>query len=270
MAIIVFFVGVFVALKVVAEGPDAQEIVRRSVERNKTDWASAPEYGFTERDVVAHKGKVTSRRTYKVLMIDGSPYNQLIAEGGQPLPSSAAALQQNKVAQEKSRRQNESPEVRRRRIAAYERDRAQEQALMKAMVDAFDFKLTGQEDMNGRQCCVLQATPRAGYKPTSKETKVLTGMRGTMWIDTREYQWVKVQAEVFRPVSVELSIADVKPGTEFLLEKAPVEQGLWLPTHFLTRVRATALKLWSKNYTRDERYFDYHRAGVQGGPVTAH
>jgi hypothetical protein len=34
--------------------------------------------------------------------------------------------------------------------------------------------------------------------PKSRETKVLTGMQGTMWIDTKTYQWVKVTASVFR------------------------------------------------------------------------
>jgi hypothetical protein len=254
----------FVALNLLGESPDAREIVRRSVEQNKKDWALAPQYAFTKRDVVAHKEKVTSRRTYKVLMIDGSPYNQLIATDGHPLPGSGAAVQQGELTQETARRKHEPPEARRRRIAAYEKDRAREQTLMNEMVNAFDFKLTGQEEINGHHCYVLQAAPRAGYRPTSNETKVLTGMRGTMWIDTQEYQWVKVQAEVFRPVPIDLFIADVQPGTEFLLEKVPVAQGLWLPAHFLTRVRATALKLWSKNYSRDETYFDYHRSGVPG------
>jgi hypothetical protein len=37
-----------------------------------------------------------------------------------------------------------------------------------------------------------------GYVPKSREAKVLTGMHGTMWNDTKSYQWVKVTASVFR------------------------------------------------------------------------
>ena len=47
-------------------------------------------------------------------------------------------------------------------------------------------------------------------------------MRGKMWIDTRQYQWVKVHAEVFRPVAFGLFIAHVEPGTEFTLEESPI------------------------------------------------
>ena len=129
---------------------------------------------------------------------------------------------------------------------------------MREMMKAFDFHLAGQESVNGRNCYVLVATPRSSYRPISRDTKVLTGMRGKLWIDSAEYQWVKVHAEVFRPVAFGLFIAHVQPGTEFTLEEAPVGQGIWLPVHFVTKVRATAL-LWSRNYTDDEAYSNYFR-----------
>jgi hypothetical protein len=78
----------------------------------------------------------------------------------------------------------------------------------------FQFRLVGQESVNGRNCYVIAATPKTGYQPSNRETKVLTGMRGTMWFDTSQFQWVKVYAEVFRPVAFGVFIADVKPGTE--------------------------------------------------------
>jgi hypothetical protein len=238
--------------------PDVQEIVRRSVEKNERNWKAAPQYTFIERDVVTEEGKVR-RSTYKVLMIDGSPYEQLIAENGEPLSATRAAEEQKKMEEEIARRNRESAAARRRRIEAYERDREQEHALMREMVNAFEFKLTGQESLNGYNCYVLEAEPRPGYRPINNETKVLTGMRGKMWIDTREFQWVKVQAEVFRPVAFGLFIAHVRPGTEFTLEQAPVDQDVWLPMRFITKVHATALMIWSKNYTRTETYSNYSR-----------
>ena len=242
------------------EGPDVQEIVRRLVQNNEMNWKMAPEYSFMERDVHKGRGKM-ARHEFKVLMIDGSPYHELIAIGGHPLMPKRAAAEQKKLEAETARRNHESPSDRRTRIAAYEREREQEHALMREMVNAFTFKMAGREQMNGRDCYVLDASPRPGYKPTSNETKVLTGMRGKMWIDTRDFQWVRVQASVFRPVRVALDIADVRPGTEFLLEQKPNDANVWLPSHFLTRVHATALLVWSKSYSEDETYFDYRKSG---------
>ena len=132
---------------------------------------------------------------------------------------------------------------------------------MRDMWRAFDFKLIGEELVNGHNCYVLEATPNSSYRPTSNETKVLTGMRGKMWIDTREYQWVKVQAQVFRPVAFGLFFAHVQPGTEFMLEQAPVDEEVWLPLRLVTQVRATALMFWSKMYSRSETYSNYRRIG---------
>src|SRR5207245_5451454 len=184
----------------------------------------------------------------KVLMIDGSQYNQLIAEDGEPLPEGRAAAEEKKLEQEIYRRSHEKPSAHRQRIAAYERDRQQEHALMGDMWKAFDFKFVGEEMLNGHDCYVLEATPRPGYQPTSNETKVLTGMRGKMWIDTREYQWVKVQAQVFRPVAIGLFIAHVQPGTEVTLEQAPVDDDVRPPLRFAPAVRPTAPMFWSSQY----------------------
>jgi len=246
--------------------PEVEEIIRQSTEHQSRNWKLASDYTFTETNVVTEKGE-ENRRTFKVLMLDGSPYNQIIAEDGHPLTPERQAAEQKKLQEEITRRNRESPSDRRRRIEAYRRSREQEHTMLGEMVNAFDFRLVGRAPMNGRDCYVLEATPRSGYEPTSNETKVLTGMRGKLWIDTRDYQWVKVQASVFRSVPIHLFIANVRPGTEFTLEQAPVDRDLWLPTHFVTTVRATALLLWSKNYTRDETYFDYRRASSTVGEV---
>ena len=80
-----------------------------------------------------------------------------------------------------------------------------------------------------------------------------------MWVDAAQYQWVKVEAEVFRPVTFGLSIAHVEPGTQFMLEQQPVRSGLWLPSHFSMRVKAKVM-LWSRRSSDDESYSSYRAA----------
>jgi hypothetical protein len=93
---------------------------------------------------------------------------------------------------------------------------------MQQLTEAFDFTLAGEERMGNHRVYVLDATPRAGYKPPNTETEVLTGMRGKLWIDKKTYQWVKVEAEVIHPVSIAGFLAKVEPGNRFELEKIPV------------------------------------------------
>jgi len=142
---------------------------------------------------------------------------------------------------------------------------------MSEMAKAFQYKLLGNETLNGHKCYVIEATPKPGYAPPNRETKVLTGMRGKMWIDAAEFQWVKVHAEVFRPVAFGLFIARVHPGTEFTLENGPVGNGLWLPSHFSTTVKSTIMGVFSHNSSDDEVYSDYRpMSEVQVGGAALH
>jgi hypothetical protein len=237
--------------------PSAQDIVRKSVENTNANWAAAPQFSFTERDIIT-RGEKRSSKTYEVLMIDGSPYNKLIAVNDQPLSSEEAGNQERNFHQETHRRRKEAPSARARRIAQYRKERRQDHDLMNEMVNAFNFELEGESMVNGQQCFVLDASPRHDYQPKNHETRVLKGMRGRLWIDIEQYQWVKVHAEVFRAVVFGLFIAHVEPGTEFTLEQERVQGNVWLPSHFSTRVRARVL-LVSRKTLDDETYSNYHR-----------
>jgi len=247
------------ALWATGPAPDhIDQIVAESVQNTNADWSAAPQYGFTERDVITKSGKHTVR-TYQVIMIEGSPYNRLIAISDRPLTAEQQAVEARKLQQETARRRAESAAQRHKRLAGYDRERQQDHLLMQEMIRAFDFKRAGEETVNGRLCYVLDATPRPSYEPKSRETKVLKGMRGRMWIDEKQKQWVKVQAKVFRPVAFGLFIAHVEPGTEFELEQKPAEGNLWLPSHFRMRVKAQVL-LWSRRSADDETYTNYRRS----------
>ena len=59
---------------------DVSGIVRQSAEANKRDWAAAPDFDYSERDRT--KG---GDKTYAVPMIEGTPYERMIAINGHAL-----------------------------------------------------------------------------------------------------------------------------------------------------------------------------------------
>lgn len=237
--------------------PVPKEMVQRSVQAIKADWSLAPDYSFEERDVESKHNAPLTAKTYQVLMIDGSPYNRLIAMNDRPLSPGVQAEEERKLRAEIRMRKRESDRDHAKRIAKYEKGRRQDQALLMEMVDAFDFQLAGQETVNGHDCWVLDANPKRGYLPKDRETKVLAGMRGELWIDKRQYQWVRVKAEVFKPVSFFGFFAKVGPGTRILLEQEPVADHLWLPKRFSMQVKASALGFLDESSTDDETYREY-------------
>ncbi|HTW22978.1 MAG TPA: hypothetical protein VMD78_05225 [Candidatus Baltobacteraceae bacterium] len=238
--------------------PSAADIISRSAQALQRDWDADPQYDCTERDRTSKGSK-----TFQDIMIDGSPYQRLTAVNDRPLSQAQQVDEQQKLQQTIAKRKAESPDDRSQRIAKYEQDRKRDHELMQDLTKAFDFRLVGQGRMDGHEVYALDARPRPGYQPTSKETQVLTGMRGKLWIDKKTFQWVKVEAEVIHPVSIEGFLARVEPGTRFELEKKPVSDTVWLPTHFSMRSRAKILFVFGKDGSEDDTYFDYHPAKQQ-------
>lgn len=235
-----------------ATAPDVKTIIERSVAANATDFNAAPEFNHK----VTERGADGSK-TYEVTMIDGSPYRRLIAVNGEPLAPRQDAEERKKQRQAAAQRQAESPGERQARIAKYQRDRSRDRAMMAQLTEAFTFQLVGTRMLNSFTTYVLKAVPRPNYQPPNLQTKVLKGMQGELWIDQQSYQWVKVRAEVIHPVSIEGFLARVYPGTSFELEKAPVRDGIWQPSHFAMRSRARVLLLVDHNSQEEDTYFDY-------------
>jgi hypothetical protein len=240
-----------------ANAPDVNDIVKRSVAANEANWKAAPGFSWVERDVETKKSGPKIVKTYRVLMIEGSEYHELIAGNDQPLSGQDKAREELKLRHEIDRRQHESTRERARRVAKYQKERQQDHVMMLEMANAFNFQLVGEDTVDGHPVWVLKATPKPGYEPRNREARVLPGMQGKLYVGKEHYEWVRVEAEVVKPVSFFGFIAKVGPGTKFMLEQQPVAPGVWMPKRFTTHVNATALGFLNENSTSEESYRDY-------------
>lgn len=238
-----------------AQQPDVQSIISKSVAANQTDFKAAPGFNYKERD---REGK--GSKTYQITMIDGSPYQRLIAVDGKPLSKDQQVEEEKKQQQETARRRSESQSDRQQRVAKYEKDRKRDNEMMQQLTKAFNFTYTGKQRLRGFAVYVLKAKPRPGYQPPNMETQVLPGMQGQLWIDQKSFQWVKVTAQVVQPVSIEGFLAKVEPGTQFELEMSPVAGNIWQVSHFSMKSKAKILDIFKHGSQEDSTYFDYRRA----------
>ena len=245
----------------------AREIVRRSVQKGMADWEAVASYSYLETDSSQKldadgNGKKPAVKTFEVQMIDGSAYNKLVALDGKPLSPTDERKEDVKLKNVIADRARESSESRARRIAKFRQDRQADDALIKEMMDAFDFTLKGEEDVDGYSAYVLEATPRRGYRPSSQKTKVLMAMTGKLWIEKQGYHWVRAEAEVMQPVTVGL-IANVGIGTRFELHQEAAADGLWLPKRFVEQANVTILGLKHYRVRLEELYSDYRRSHLE-------
>lgn len=228
--------------------------MKRSVAPNIRDWQASPSFDYFERDRIADK-----TTTYKVLMIYGTPLLVRIPNGGHP-NAVERTRQEEQVDHAIAERRAESARARSSRIREFNRERERDRLMLDQLVNAFTFSLRGRQTLNGRSVYVIDAKPRSGYVPPNEHARALTGMQGTLWIDTATFNWVKVSAVVTRPVSIYGFLAKVEPGTRFEMEKMPVGGDVWQPTHFAQIANARILGMFSHTSDEDIRYWQYVKA----------
>jgi len=209
---------------------DAREIVRRSVSHADTNWLIVRDYTWQERneerEIDSDGGiRSTESKTYDVVMIGGSPYRRLIARGDQPLPERDEVRERHKFdeAVEKGRR-DES-----RRAAEREKERARERELLQEIAKAYNFTLIGEEEVHGRDAWKILAEPAPDYHPPNNRAKLLSKMRGTLWIEKGTFHWCRARIEIIEPVSFGLFLFRLNKGTTAALDLKQVNGEIWLP-----------------------------------------
>ena len=238
----------------------AAEIIHRSVEANERDWKAGPSFSHVERDIDKHDNALVDR-TWEVFLMDGSPYKRLIGIDGHPLSEARQKQEADRESHELARRRAETPSERRVRIDRYRRDREHDHILMTQMEVAFNFHLTGEGTWSGHPVYVLDAEPKPDYVPPNHEAKVLTGMKGKLWVDKAGFHWARVEAEVVHTVTFAGFLARVGPGTRFILEKEPVNAEIWQPQRFQDQVVASIL-FWQRNSSTADTFSDYRPNGA--------
>jgi hypothetical protein len=240
--------------------PDPLEIVRRSVERDWTDFESRKNYTYQERSEFrqyAGNDKVAKIRSEadEILILGGRPYERLTVRDDKPLSAREERREQAKLDSELAKRQHESPAER----ARYEKERVAERAFIREIPDAFTFRLTGEGSVSNRPAWIVEARPKPGYRAVHSRAKDFAKVRATIWIEQETYHWVKVDADVLNTISVDFGLLRIAPGSSMHFEQTRVNDEIWLPSSMMVRfeARLALLKVLRGEY--DIRYSDYRK-----------
>lgn len=244
-----------------ASGADLQEIVQRGTAMIQSDWAADPDYAYIERDATLKNGTMSSH-TSQVVMIDGSDYYLPTAVNDEPLSAEQQKAELQKLKREVERRRNEDPESRRRRVADYRKREDENGSLLLEFPKAFNFELLREEPMNGFPAFVLATTPRKRTGPLSRAAKVLSGMKGTVWINSETFHAIRGECTVVAPVPIYGILARVLPGTHVEIELAPVNDQVWLVSKFAMKLMVSKFWLFNSMQQTSNTYTDYRPNGT--------
>ena len=213
---------------------DPREIVRKSVELDQANWLRMKDYTWiaceTERHIDS-RGQVKSQdsRAWETVILYGEPHRRILERNAKPLSSEAQQKEQQKLDQALAKLERETPAQRQRRLDEFAKERQKNREFLREIVELYDFRLDGEETVDGHDAWVISATPRLDYQPKHREAKALLKIQGKLWVDKAEYQWVRLQAETTGTISYGVFLARLNPGAKLFFEQTRVNDEVWLP-----------------------------------------
>jgi hypothetical protein len=239
---------------------DPVEIIRRSVDRDFNNFERLKNYTYQEREEnreIDGDGKIkkTEIETREVLILGGRPYGRVIAREDKPLPEKDVRKEQEKMDRAAAERENESAAEKAKRDKA----RAEGRKFLRELPDAYRFRLAGEETVSGKPAWVIEADPKPGFRPKDMRSKILTKVRGKVWIEKSEYQWVKAEAEVLDTLSFGLALFRLAPGGSLKFEQTRVNDEVWLPAHMMIRADARFAYVKKVRAEIEVNYRDYKK-----------
>jgi len=243
-----------------------RQLFRETADHDMANDKKQRDYTYVEREEdrrVDGKGRVKSAeiKTYDVMEIYGEQVQKLISKDDKPLSEKEAKKEDEKIQKLIDKRRKESAADREKRLRKEEKDREDGRKFVGEVADAYNFRFLGVESLDGRENYVIDAEPRADYKPHLKEAKILPKFRFRAWIDKDETQWRKLDIQCIDTVSFGLFLLRVHKGSRIVIEQTRVNGEVWLQKHITLNAdfRLALLKNFDFNVDITDR--DYKKFG---------
>jgi hypothetical protein len=241
-----------------------QEIVRRSVERDASNFERFKDYTFhqfEDQKQLDKRGRVSHRDTElnEILMLGGRPYSRLLERDGRALSDKDARKEQEKLDKEAAKRAKETNRDR----AKFEKERLDERRFAREIPEAFTFQLLGEERIDGLPVWKIKADPKPGFKPKDGRADLLRKVRGTIWIDQVGYQWIRAEIDVIDTISWGFFVLRIPAGAKISFLQTRVNDEVWLPKSIHVRADAKLALLKTFRVEMDVAYSSYRKFSAE-------
>lgn len=221
-------------------------------------------YTCQHREVLKHLDKngnvkSTEIKTSDISFYYGEEYSKLIMVDDKPLSEKEQKKEDEKLEKFLAKYRKESEEDRQKRNDKEKKERAEGRAFLRDVVNAYDFRIVGEEELEGTETWVIEATPRQDFKPTQPHADILKKIKGKMWIDKKEYNWVRVEAEIFDTISFGVFLVRVHPGSRFNFQQLHLNNEVWLMRRFYLNGGARIALLKNEAIEQEDLFSNYKK-----------
>jgi len=243
---------------------DPKEIVRRSVEADHQNWERAQNYTCRQRRVVKQLGghgevKSTEIKTYDLNFYYGELYSRLTETDDKPLSQAEEKKEGEKLDKFLAKRKNENEKEREKRLAKDKQRREEARAFLREIANAYDFTLLGEEKIEEAETYVIGATPRKDFHPTQPHGEVLSKVKGKLWIEKKNYNWVKAEAESIDTISFGLFILRIHKGAQLSFQQLHLNDEVWLMQRFHVSGGARVALFRNEGMDQEDTFSNYRK-----------
>lgn len=240
-----------------------RELIRRASEHDLDNQKQQRNYTYVERAEEHHLDsdghiKSSESKTYEVISLYAEQVRRLVAKDDKPLDEKDAAKEEEKIQKRIDERKNESDNDRRKRQEKEDKQVEEDREFVSEIADAYNFRMSVPENLDGRPTYVIDADPRPGFEPHQKDAKFLPKFRFRVWIDEQTEEWVKVDIRCIETVSIGLFLARIHEGSNIQVEQTQVNNEVWLPKHIALKLDARVL-FKGLNDESDVTFRDYKK-----------
>jgi hypothetical protein len=205
------------------------------------------QYTYAEKEIVEELGaedkvKKSETKTYAWRHTEFDSFLKLLTLNGASYDSSYWKLQDDKIRQTMLEEDRKSEAEKNQMRIKARQDREEETALFRNLTEAFVFKPLAREIINGSNAWVLEFSPRPGFMPQNRESRLLKGLFGKIWITVDQSQLIRLAGTLEEDVDYGIGIfGSLKRGSTVTLEQEDIGNGLWFPTFTIITYKANLL-----------------------------
>jgi hypothetical protein len=218
-----------------------------------------------ERKEFESNGQVASRHTHvsEHVEIEGFSFTRTIERDGKPLTADERKTEEAGIQRRLAELKAPTPAtagISALPAAATFGRRGPQDDWYQEFPEALDYKLVGEELLNGRVSLHLAALPRPGYQPRNVRARVFEKLKADMWIDKAAGELVKVDAEIFDTVNVGFGfLGKIEKGTRFRMQRRLLADGDWMVESQSARFGARLLLFKTMHTESVTEWSDYRR-----------
>jgi hypothetical protein len=200
--------------------PSAHELVRRAVANELKSANSTARYTYRLR-----KQTPTGSSVKQIAETNDGQVSYLLMMNDQPLTE-----EQRRIEDDKNQKLLNNPDEQRRRLKEQKEDERRANNIVRVLPDAFIYEFEGPSDEP--HVVNLRFRPNPSFNPPDRETQVLQGMAGHMYIDTAANRMRRLDGTLVDDVNFGWGIfGKLHKGGHFEIRESDVGNGNWDVTY---------------------------------------